>query len=151
MAALVALSLMTKPQALPFIVPFAAWFLATQGLRGIDQGRRSWALLVCVLVWLPFIPAGGPANYLGNVAEYQDGIFNVLSLRAWNPWWVVQELAAGGDFVLDSTAVLGPVTFRQIGFVIAGLLAWSCSPASTGARARRAWRWAWRRSRWWPS
>ena len=40
-AALVALSLMTKPQALPFIVPFAAWFLATQGLAGIDQGRAG--------------------------------------------------------------------------------------------------------------
>ena len=121
-AALVALSLMTKPQALPFIVPFAAWFLATQGWRGTIKGALV-GLLVCVLVWLPFIPAGGPANYLGNVAEYQDGIFNVLSLRAWNPWWIVQELAAGGDFVLDSTAVLGPVTFRQLGFVVAGLLA----------------------------
>ena len=86
-AALVALSLMTKPQALPFIVPFAAWFLATQGVRGTVKGALV-GLLVCVLVWLPFIPAGGPANYLGNVGEYQDGIFNVLSLRAWNPWWV---------------------------------------------------------------
>ena len=121
-AGLVALSLMTKPQALPFIVPFAAWFLATQGLRGSIKGALV-GLLVCVLVWLPFIPAGGPVNYLGNVAEYQDGIFNVLSLRAWNPWWVVQELAAGGDFVVDSTAVLGPVSFRQVGFVVAGLLA----------------------------
>jgi hypothetical protein len=121
-AALLALSLMTKPQALPFIVPFAAWFLATQGWRGTIKGALV-GLVVCVLVWLPFIPAGGPANYLGNVAAYQDGIFNVLSQRAWNPWWVVQELAAGGDFVLDSTAVLGPVTFRQLGFVIAGLLA----------------------------
>jgi hypothetical protein len=120
-AALVALSLMTKPQALPLIVPFAAWFLATQGWQGSIKGALV-GLLVFILVWLPFMPAGGPGNYLGNVAEYQDGIFNVLSLRAWNPWWVVQELAAGGDFVLDSTAVLGPVTFRQIGFLVAGLL-----------------------------
>ena len=33
-AAVLAVSLMTKPQALPFLVPFGAWFLATQGWRG---------------------------------------------------------------------------------------------------------------------
>ena len=121
-ATLLALSLMTKPQALPFVVPFAAWFLATQGVRGTVKAVVI-GVVVIVLVWLPFIPAGGPANYLGNLAAYQDGIFNVLSLRAWNPWWVVQVVGAGGDFVLDSTQVLGPLTFRHIGFLLAGLLA----------------------------
>ena len=38
-AALLAVSLMTKPQALPFLVPFGAWFLATQGWRGTLEGR----------------------------------------------------------------------------------------------------------------
>ncbi len=32
-AALLAVSLMTKPQAIPFILPFAAWFWATGGIR----------------------------------------------------------------------------------------------------------------------
>ncbi len=121
-AALLAISLMAKPQALPFLVPFAAWFLATQGIRGTLRAAVIGAVVI-VLVWLPFIPAGGPANYLGNLSEYQDGIFNVLSLRAWNPWWVVQVLGAGGDFVLDSTPVLGPLTFRHLGLLVAGLLA----------------------------
>ncbi len=121
-AVFVALSLMTKPQALPFIVPFAAWFLATQGLRGSLKGAVIGAV-TCVLVWLPFIPANGPTNYLGNLAEYQDGIFNVLSLRAWNPWWIVQVLGANGEFVLDSTQVLGPLTFRHVSLTFAGLLA----------------------------
>lgn len=120
-AALVAISLMTKPQALPFVVPVAAWFLATEGLRGTIRGAIVGAV-VCVLVWLPFIPAGGPASYLGHLGEYQDDIFNVLSLRAWNPWWIVQVTAAGGEFVADSTAVLGPITFRHLGFAMAGLL-----------------------------
>ncbi len=120
-AALLAVSLMTKPQALPFIVPFAAWFLATQGVRGALKGALV-AIVVSVLAWAPFIAANGPLNYLGNLREYQDGVFSVLSLRAWNPWWIVQVLGAGGDFVADSTAVLGPLTFRQVGFGVAGLL-----------------------------
>ena len=36
---------------------------------------------------------------------------------------MVQQLAGGGEFVLDSTAVLGPVTFRHLGFAAAALLA----------------------------
>ncbi len=121
-AVFVALSLMTKPQALPLVVPFAAWFLATQGFRGTLKAAVIGAA-VCVLVWLPFLGANGPANYLGNLSTYQDGIFNVLSLRAWNPWWLVQELGAGGEFVLDSTPVLGPLTLRHVGLGIAGILA----------------------------
>ena len=34
-AGLVAVSLMTKPQAIPFVVPFAAWFWATGGIREV--------------------------------------------------------------------------------------------------------------------
>jgi hypothetical protein len=121
-AVFMALALMTKPQALPLLVPFAAWFLATQGLVGTLKGVLI-GVGVCVLVWLPFIPAGGPVKYLGNLGEYQNDIFNVLSLRAWNPWWVLQQAAAGGEFVLDSTPILGPITFRHIGFGVAGILA----------------------------
>ncbi len=42
-AALVAVSLMTKPQALPFILPFAAWFWATGGWREVvrSDGRSA--------------------------------------------------------------------------------------------------------------
>ena len=79
-------------------------------------------LAVVVLVWLPFIPAGGPANYLRNLGEYQNDIFSVLSLRAWNVWWILQVVAAGGQFASDTTAVLGPITFRHIGYVLTGLL-----------------------------
>ena len=77
---------------------------------------------VIALVWLPFIAAGGPLKYLDNLTAYQNGVFSVLSLRAWNPWWVIQELGAGGNFVADGTAILGPLSFRTLGFVIAGLL-----------------------------
>jgi hypothetical protein len=79
-------------------------------------------LAVIVLLWLPFIPAGGPANYLRNLAEYQGDIFNILSLRAWNLWWLVQSLFAGGGFVADDQAFLGPVTLRHVGFLVTGIL-----------------------------
>jgi Gpi18-like mannosyltransferase len=125
-AALVAVSLMTKPQAIPFVLPFAAWFWATGGLREIARAAAI-GLAVIVVLWLPFIPYGGPAGYLETVQGYSTGVFAILSLRAWNPWWIVQELAAGGLFVNDNQAILGPITFRQIGYVatasVAGLIA----------------------------
>ena len=75
-----------------------------------------------VVLWLPFIPAGGPADYLRNLAEYQGDIFNILSLRAWNLWWIVQSLFAGGHYVADDLAFIGPFTFRAVGLIITGLL-----------------------------
>jgi Gpi18-like mannosyltransferase len=120
-AALLAVALMTKPQVLPFLVPFAAWFWATGGWRGFLRAAAI-GLAVIVVLWLPFIPAGGPANYLKNLAEYQGEIFNILSLRAWNLWWLVQSLFAGGGFVADDTAFLGPLTLRHVGYALTGLL-----------------------------
>jgi hypothetical protein len=120
-AGLIAAATMTKPQALPLLVPFAAWFLATQGLRGTVRAGLV-GVAVSVALWLPFLPAGGPLDYLDNLATYQGSIFNVLSLRAWNPWWLVQELGAGGAFVDDGGAIAGPVTLRLIGLAVAGLL-----------------------------
>ncbi|MFN8629670.1 MAG: glycosyltransferase 87 family protein [Chloroflexota bacterium] len=95
-AALLAVGLMTKPQALPLAVPFAAWFLATGGVRGAARAAGIGAVVVLV-AWLPFLAAGGPLNYLRNLGDYQDAIFSVLSLRAWNPWWLLQEFGAGGS------------------------------------------------------
>ena len=119
-AALLAVALMTKPQVLPFLVPFAAWFWATGGWRGFVRAGLIGAAVIVVL-WLPFIAASGPANYLKNLAEYQGDIFNILSLRAWNLWWLVQSLFAGG-FVADDVAFLGPLTLRHVGYLLTGLL-----------------------------
>jgi hypothetical protein len=138
-AALVAVSLMTKPQAIPFVLPFAAWFWATgyrrQGgpdgtQRGVRGGLLELArtgaigLAVCVLLWLPFIPSGGPANYLDNLATYQGEIFNVISVRSWNVWWLLQTLGApaGAGFVADDVPFLGPLTLRHIGYLVTGIL-----------------------------
>jgi hypothetical protein len=120
-AAAIALALMTKPQAIPMLVPFAAWFWATEGWRRLARATAI-GVAVIVIVWLPFLAAGGPARYLQNVADYQGGIFAVLSLRAWNVWWLLQEAAAGGAFVVDNIPVLGPLTLRDVGYLAAGVL-----------------------------
>jgi hypothetical protein len=79
-------------------------------------------LATIAVLWLPFIPAGGPADYLHNLGVYQNEIFNVLSLRAWNAWWLVQEAAAGGAFIADDVAFLGPLTLRHVGYGVTALL-----------------------------
>ena len=120
-AAVLALAVMTKPQALPFLVPFAAWYWATGGPAGFVRAAAI-GLGVVVLVWLPFIPAGGPGNYLTGLAQYQNDVLAVLSLRAWNMWWLVQEAAAGGAFISDQGKVLGPITLRHVGYALTVLL-----------------------------
>ena len=46
-----------------------------------------------------------------------------MSLRAWNFWWIVQELAPVDEFVSDRVSIIGPISFRVLGFVVTGLLA----------------------------
>jgi Gpi18-like mannosyltransferase len=127
-AAAIAVSVLTKPQALPLLLPFAAWFLAAgyrrDGVRGaVLEALRTGVVGVVVmgLLWLPFVGHNGPLNYLGNLSEYQGEILNYLSLRAWNMWWLIQGLAAGG-FVHDDLTILGPVSFRHIGYALALVL-----------------------------
>jgi len=120
-AAALAVAVLTKPQALPFLVPFAAWFFARGGVVGLLRATAIGAAVAFVL-WLPFLAAGGPVRYLQNLGEYQSDIFSVMSLRAWNFWWIVQELASGKEFVSDRVSIVGPISFRMLGFVVTGLL-----------------------------
>ena len=128
-AALVAVSLLTKPQALAFVLPFAAWFWASGWQRGrwrgaaVELGRTGLvALGVGVLAWLPFIAAGGPMRYLDTLSYYQNEVFNLLSLRAWNLWWLVQQVAAGGRFIVDDVAFVGPFALRHVGYAVTAVL-----------------------------
>jgi Gpi18-like mannosyltransferase len=116
-AAAIGVALMTRPQALPFLVPFGAWFVARDGWRGAIRAGLVGAGTIVVL-WLPFIAAGGVAGYARNLAEYQGDIFSFLSLRAWNLWWIVQDGLAPGQFVGDTNAAIGPITFRMLGYAL---------------------------------
>jgi Gpi18-like mannosyltransferase len=114
------LALGTKPQAVPWVVPFGAYALARLGPRRalVPAAATAGTLL---LLWLPFIPAGGPAAYQQTVVGVQDETYAVLSLRAWNPWWIIQSAAVGDGLLGDSTPLLGPLTPRQIGYIMAGI------------------------------
>ncbi len=128
-AALVAVSLATKPQAIQFIVPFAAWFWAIgnqrDGSRGGLLGLAKAALVgaaVTLVLWLPFLPHGGPFGYLESLRYYQDEVFNALSLNAWNVWWLLQEATPGQGFLADDIAIAGPITLRVVGLAVTALL-----------------------------
>ena len=127
-AVLLVVSLLAKPQAIAFIVPFAAWFWVTgwrrEGVRGgvLELTRTAAAgLVTAVVLWWPFLGAGGPLAYLDNLGHYQNDIFHVLSLRAWNVWWLLQEAAAGGRFIADDVPFIGPLTLRHIGYAVTAL------------------------------
>jgi hypothetical protein len=114
------IALMTKPQALPFAAPFAAWYIGRHGWRETAVCSAVGAATIGLL-WLPFLADGGVARFLNALAEHQNGEFAVLSLRAWNPWWILQS-GAGGDFLSDGGALLGPLSPRTIGLLLFGLL-----------------------------
>jgi hypothetical protein len=113
-------ALMTKPQALPFAIPFAAWYLGRHGRREVAICAAIGAATIGLL-WLPFLADGGVRRFLDALAQHQNGEFAVLSLRAWNPWWILQS-GAGGDFLSDSGALLGPFSPRTLGLFLFGLL-----------------------------
>jgi Gpi18-like mannosyltransferase len=115
-------AILTKPQAAPLAIPFAAWFLARANVLGIAGIVRLGAIagLTALVLWLPFIAAGGPGKYLSGLGRYHDDFYAVLSLNAWNLWWIVQELVGHGSLVGDSHRVLGPLTFRMIGYLLTG-------------------------------
>jgi len=119
-AVAIAIGLMTKPQALPLAVPLAAYFLRRFGLGGSVRAVAI-AVVTAAALWAPFVAAGGLGNYLRNLADYSS-IFDVVSLRAWNPWWILTDLAGGGALIADDVPIAGPVTLRWVGFAIAGLL-----------------------------
>ncbi|MBI3745285.1 MAG: hypothetical protein HY264_01935 [Chloroflexi bacterium] len=120
-AVAIAIGLMAKPQALPLAIPFAAFYLRREGLAGSARAAVV-GLATVVALWTPFLAASGPANYLRSLGDY-SATFAVLSLRAWNPWWILQGLAGGGSLVADDVPIVGPVTLRWIGFALAGVLA----------------------------
>jgi hypothetical protein len=117
-----ALAVATKPQAVPLLVPFGAWFLARDGWLGSVRVAVVGAA-VLIALWLPFLPDGGLVRHLDFVRWYQDNRFDSLSLSAWNPWWIIQGGVEGRDALSDNAVVFGPVTFRTLGYLLTAVLA----------------------------
>ena len=122
------LAVMAKPQAIPLVVPLAAWIVVRPKPRSctgvsaagvpLFAGLIWVALVTTVLLWLPFLAADGPANYVAALAGYQAENYGFVSNNAWNLWWPIQEIIGGGAFVPDDTAILGPLTYRVAGYVV---------------------------------
>jgi Gpi18-like mannosyltransferase len=122
--AAVALAAMTKPQGLPFILPYSAWVAGRSGIRGL-LAVAGTAAVVVALLWLPFVTNGGPTQWVGSVQSLQTGSFAIATLNAWNLWGVVQGFVAGDvpTFLIpDSARIVGPITVRMLGFGLAGAL-----------------------------
>lgn len=118
--AAVALSVMTKPQALPFLLPFGAWVGGRHGLRRLAVAAGAVALAV-VALWLPFVAAGGPSRFLDTLRSLQNGTYSVVTLNAWNLWGLFQGPVEPGALAIpDNAALVGPLSARLIGLVLAG-------------------------------
>ncbi len=104
-------ALMAKPQALAFVPPFAPGPI---GPLRLAVGATAGVVVAgtVVVLWLPFVADGGPMAYLTTLGRHQTQVFPIMSLRAWNPWWVFQTLIAGDDFVADGGALIGPLSPR---------------------------------------
>ena len=59
-AAALALCVMTKPQALPFVLPVRGLVLGARRAGASSSARRPSGWRSSSSLWLPFIPAGGP-------------------------------------------------------------------------------------------
>jgi hypothetical protein len=119
-AVAIAIGLMTKPQALPLVVPFAAYYLRRFGFTG-SLRAVAIAVATAAVLWAPFLAAGGLGNYLRHLGDYSS-LFGVVSLRAWNPWWILTDFAGGGALIADGVPIVGPITLRWVGIAITGLL-----------------------------
>jgi dolichyl-phosphate-mannose-protein mannosyltransferase len=113
-------ALMTKPQALFFVVPMIAWVLGRHGWRSLVRSGLVTALTASVL-WLPFIPYGGIQAYSHNLDVYGNQIFSVASLRAWNMWWIMQQASGGDQFLADTATLAGPLSGRSVAIMLAGV------------------------------
>ena len=147
-AVVLGLAMMTKPQAWFVAAPFAGHAIARWGMR-----RAAIVGLVAVAValatWLPFVAYGGVADYLRNLDSYQIDQYPIMSVRAGNPWWIVQ-VAFGGDRFVPIDAGARSVHAPRLWVCRNGTPARSSSSSpflrqataesSTASRPRRSWR-----------
>jgi hypothetical protein len=110
-AVVLGLAMMTKPQALFLAAPFAGYAIGRWGVRRAALVGLV-AVAVALLTWLPFVPYDGVADYLRNLDYYQNGEYPILSVRAWNPWWLLQPRSR---WRLSRSTPMGPLTPRHLG------------------------------------
>ncbi len=138
--ALLAIALLTKPQAMVVLPASAALLLGRCGAGGLLRAVGSGAVVASFLS-LPFVLAGD-GSALVRIYVGAGNVYPYLSLHAFNPWGVVGWLAGSpGELVRDDGALVAGIAPKSIG--IALLLAASAWIAWRAFRIRengRAWR-----------
>jgi hypothetical protein len=139
---LLALGILTKPQGL-IILPAAVALIARRsGARGVARAvalGAGAALLVC----LPFLLDGYGRRLYGIYAG-AGSVYPVLSLKAFNPWWIVTVWSGGSGghpFPSDAAPIALGITPRALGralFLAAtAWITWRCAGRMDGPRAWR--------------
>ena len=117
----VAVCVMTKPQALPFILPFAAWFWAHGGWRGGRPHRRrsGWRSSSCSGC-RSSAQAGRSTTCTTWRPTRTRSSRSCRSTPGTSGGWSSSRPSSG--FVSDQIVLIGPITFRYAGFALTGLL-----------------------------
>ena len=113
-AAALAVALMTKPQALPFLVPFAAWFLGAGGLRGFIRAARIGAAVDRRAV-AALHRRRRAGDYLRNLAEYQGDIFTSCRCAPGTSGGSSRTVRGRSARRPTTRRFIGPITFRGVG------------------------------------
>jgi hypothetical protein len=140
--ALLAIASLTKPQGL-IVLPAAAMLIARRsGTRGLLRAvavGSACAIVIC----LPFLVKGFGGR-LVEIYARAGNVYPVLSLNAFNPWWIATVLMGGGGgrpFPSDAGAVIGAVTPHTIGLVLfLAATVWIVVRCARRPEGSRAWR-----------
>lgn len=113
------LALNSKPQAIEFLPVVAAVLLYS-----IRQARQIFiagagAVLLQFLLLLPFIATGGPAKLL-HVATHVVGLYNNLSICAFNIWYLITR---SNPYFIKDTDIYLLFSYRTWGLVMFALSA----------------------------
>lgn len=117
---LFALAVLTKPQA-GLLAPLGLAALMKEGFTHAGTGRRIAAgllagLVVTLGIVLPFAWGENPAAWLFDLYRTTLSGYNHATLSTGNLMFLL-----GGNWVDESTAVFGPVTYAQIGYTLMAL------------------------------
>lgn len=111
------LALLTKAQALTLIPLLAllAWWSDGRALA-------RWGVVAAVTLAAGLLPLwiGGAGQSLVQIYIKAVGYYPAMSMNAYNPWFIahIRTRELLGYWVEDSTALLGPITIRQVGMAL---------------------------------
>jgi hypothetical protein len=139
---LLALGVLTKPQGLIILPAAAVLIVRRSGTRALG---RAVALGACTagLICAPFLIAGY-GRRLYEIYAGAGGVYPMLSVKAFNPWWIATVLTGGAHAAplpTDATPLAMGITPHAIGIALflaaTAWIVWRCAGRIDGPRAWR--------------